>query len=141
MQEILEFIVNNVHFGIDVSEIQEIVSNKDITYIPQKNKAILGCMMIRKDTYSVIDLKHILYNQNTKINKNIFYILYSVNENKNALAVEEVIGIRKIHEIIEPPKLINASNNSNITGIIKADDIIISLLNFNKIITDLGDNK
>ena len=141
MQEILEFIVNNVHFGIDISKIQEIVSNKNITEIPQKNKAILGCMLIRKNTYSVVDLKYILYDQNSKIDKNTFYIIYSSENSKNAFVVEEIVGIRKIDEIIEPPKLINVANSSNISGIIKTDNEIISLLNFEKIIAELEDCK
>ena len=141
MQEILEFIVNKVHFGIDISKIQEIVSNKNITEIPQKNKAILGCMLIRKNTYSVVDLKYILYDQNSEIGKNTFYIIYSSKENRNAFAVEEIVEIRKIDEIIEPPKLINVANSSNISGIIKTDNEIISLLNFEKIIAELEDCK
>lgn len=65
--EILEFIVNDVRFGINVAKVQEIVVKQKVTPIPSSAFGIRGIFNIRDGLYSVIDLGLVLFNRETEL--------------------------------------------------------------------------
>lgn len=138
--EILEFVVKGVHFGINVAKVQEIVINKKITSIPLAARGVRGMFLIRDDIYTVMDLNTILFGNDSDINEKTLYILCNFNKQHNAFVVDSVIGIKRISwsEMLKPDKLVNTLDRGGIVGIVKNDENIISILDFEKIVSDIN---
>lgn len=137
--EILEFTVNGVYFGINVAKVQEIIKAPEITSTPLASKGVLGCILVRNDIYSVIDLNVILYDKKTDM-ESPYIILCNFNNQKNSFVVENVLGIRRVawSEMKKPSNILNSDDVSSLVGIITLDDQIISVLDFEKIVTDIN---
>lgn len=138
--EILEFIVNDVHFGINVAKVQEIVVKQKVTPIPSSAFGIRGIFNIRDGLYSVIDLGLVLFNRETELTNKTYYMLCNFNNQRNAFIVDSVVGIRRVSwsSLMKPDNILSDSETSNIIGILNLDNDIISVLDFEKIVTDIN---
>lgn len=138
--EILEFIVNDVHFGINVAKVQEIVVKQKVTPIPSSAFGIRGIFNIRDGLYSVIDLDLVLFNRETELTNKTYYMLCNFNNQRNAFIVDSVVGIRRVSwsSLMKPDNILSGSETSNIIGILSLDNDIISVLDFEKIVTDIS---
>ena len=138
--EILEFIVNDVHFGINVAKVQEIVVKQKVTPIPSSAFGIRGIFNIRDGLYSVIDLGLVLFNRETELTNKTYYMLCNFNNQRNAFIVDSVVGIRRVSwsSLMKPDNILSGSETSNIIGILSLDNDIISVLDFEKIVTDIS---
>lgn len=138
--EILEFIVNDVHFGINVAKVQEIVVKQKVTPIPSSAFGIRGIFNIRDGLYSVIDLGLVLFNRETELTNKTYYMLCNFNNQRNAFIVDSVVGIRRVSwsSLMKPDNILSGSKTSNIIGILNLDNDIISVLDFEKIVTDIS---
>lgn len=138
--EILEFIVNDVRFGINVAKVQEIVVKQKVTPIPASAFGIRGIFNIRDGLYSVIDLGLVLFNRETELTNKTYYMLCNFNNQRNAFIVDSVVGIRRVSwsSLMKPDNILSGSETSNIIGILNLDNDIISVLDFEKIVTDIN---
>ena len=68
------------------------------------------------------------------------FIITNFNNLNIAFHVDEVIGIHRVswEDIIKPDSTINANDNGVSTGVIKMDDKLIIILDFEKIVTDIS---
>ncbi len=136
--EILEFIVNGIHYGINVIKVKEILEVDCITKLPNVSPAVAGLTLVRGDVVTVIDLKYILENvkKNEKKSKTI---LCEFNKMKVAFSVDSVVGIHRIEwkNIKKPNETDEAS--LVIAHIVFREDIIL-LLDFEKIVMDINPN-
>lgn len=87
--EILEFIVNDVRFGINVAKVQEIVVKQKVTPIPSSAFGIRGIFNIRDGLYSVIDLGLVLFNRETELTNKTYYIAISFSYDLLHLTLKE----------------------------------------------------
>lgn len=138
--EILEFIVNDVHFGINVAKVQEIVVKQKVTPIPASAFGVRGVFNIRDGLYSVIDLGLILFNRETELTNKTYYMLCNFNAQRNSFIVDSVVGIKRVawSSLMKPDNILSGSETSNIIGILNLDNDIISVLDFEKIVTDIN---
>lgn len=138
--EILEFQVDGVDFAINVAKVQEIVINQNVVATPLGKVGVKGIMSIRDSIYTVIDLKKILFDKDTVADNSIYYILTNFNNLHMAFMVEKVENIRRCgwSEMIKPSAVLNSGDNAGITGILNFDGEIISVLDFEKIVTDIA---
>ncbi|MBR3599909.1 MAG: chemotaxis protein CheW, partial [Lachnospiraceae bacterium] len=54
--EVLEFVINGNHYGINVEKVREILTYQEITPVPNSHPCIEGIFMPRGDIITVIDL-------------------------------------------------------------------------------------
>lgn len=68
------------------------------------------------------------------------FIITNFNKLNIAFHVDEVIGIHRVswEDIIKPDSTINSDNNGVSTGVIKLQDKLIIILDFEKIVTDIS---
>ena len=68
------------------------------------------------------------------------FIITNFNKLNIAFHVDQVIGIHRVswEEIIKPDSTINAQENSAATGVIKLDNKLVVILDFEKIISDIS---
>ncbi|WP_129597999.1 chemotaxis protein [Anaerophilus nitritogenes] len=141
--EVLEFVVENKHYAINVIKTKEIFEVKNITNIPNANPSISGVTLVRGKTITLVDLRYVLEKkkieeQTNKIEEqtNKIALLCEFNQNQVAFLVDKVLGIHRIgwNKLEKPDDIVD---NSLVIGNIVMNDKILMLLDFEKIIIDM----
>ena len=137
--EVLEFTLGNNHYGINVAKIREILTYQPVTPVPNSHPSVEGIFMPRDTMITVVNLKRCLGMPENGENKGLF-IITNFNKLNIAFHVDAVIGIHRVswESIIKPDSTINTENNSASTGVIKMDDKLIIILDFEKIVSDIS---
>lgn len=137
--EVLEFTLGNNHYGINVAKIREILSYQPVTPIPNSEPSVEGIFMPRDTMITVINLKNCLGLESEVDTKGLF-IITNFNQLNVAFHVDEVIGIHRVSwaDIIKPDSTINTENNAVSTGVIKLEEKLVIILDFEKIVTDIS---
>lgn len=137
--EVLEFTLGNNHYGINVAKIREILVYQPITPVPNSHPSIEGIFMPRDTMITVVNLKRCLGMPEGEQDKGLF-IITNFNKLNIAFHVDAVLGIHRVswESIIKPDSTINSEDNSASTGVIKMDDKLIIILDFEKIVTDIS---
>ncbi len=134
--EILEFVINNRHYGINVIKVREIREMDNLTDLPFIDSAIAGLTMSRGEILTVVNLKQVLFNERG-LSKDSKIIICEFNQTIVSFAFDSIVGIHRIgwEDIKKPDTL---SSNDLVIGNIMFDDRIILLLDFEKIVTDIN---
>ena len=136
--EVLEFKLGESYYGINVAKIREILSYMPITPIPNAHPCVEGIFMPRDTMMTVINLRKCLGMPDLETEG--LFIITNFNKLNIAFHVDQVIGIHRVswEEIIKPDSTINAQENSAATGVIKLDNKLVVILDFEKIISDIS---
>lgn len=137
--EVLEFTLGGNHYGINVAKIREILTFQKVTPVPNAHPCIEGVFMPRDTMISVINLKTAI-NINSNADDEGLFIITNFNKLNIAFHVDSVVGIHRISwaDIIKPDQTINTAGSGVSTGIIKIQDKLIIILDFEKIVTDIS---
>ena len=134
--EVLEFKLDGNAYGINVAKIKEIINYQEVTPVPNAHPSIEGIFMPRDTMITAIDLKNCL--QRGVSEPGGLFIITNFNKLDIAFHVDSVVGIHRVswREIIKPGSTVSTSEDGVSTGIIKFDDRLIIILDFEKIVTD-----
>lgn len=137
--EVLEFTLNQNHYGINVAKIREILTYQPVTPIPNSDPSVEGIFMPRDAMITVINLKRCLSMPDDPAKEGLF-IITNFNKLNIAFHVDEVIGIHRVSwaDIIEPDATINVEDSGVSTGVIKMNNKLVIILDFEKIVTDIS---
>lgn len=136
--EILEFLIGNKHFAINIIKVKEVidVEKGSITKLPQVNPSIAGLILCRNEIITLIDLKYII-EQQKQADSYSKVIICEFNKLKVAFNIDAVLGVHRIKwEEIQKPD--DVSINSLVIGNILIDKTILLMLDFEKIVTDIS---
>lgn len=138
--EILEFKVGSNYYGINVAKIKEILSYKEPTPIPNAHPCVEGIFMPRDVIISIIDLAKNLNLAPSADRSKDMYIVTNFNNLNTAFHVHGVVGIHRVSwaDIIKPDETVNSAGAGIATGIIKIDNRLIVILDFEKIVSDIN---
>ena len=133
--EVLEFTLGDNHYGINVAKIREILQYTPVTPVPNSHPSVEGIFMPRDTMITVIDLKKCLGLPETD-EKGLF-IITNFNKLNVAFHVDEVIGIHRVswENIIKPDSTIQGRDGSTATGVIKMNDKLVVILDFESIVS------
>ncbi len=136
--EVLEFILDNHSYGINVAKIREIIPYEEVTPVPNAHPSIEGIFMPRDTMITAIDLKNCL--QRGKSKPGGLFIITNFNKLDIAFHVDQVIGIHRVSwgDIIKPGSTISTTEEGISTGIIKMNEKLIIILDFEKIVCDIN---
>lgn len=136
--EILEFTLGDNHYGINVAKIREILQYMPVTPVPNTHPSVEGIFMPRDTMITVINLKSCLGLEQTD-EKGLF-IITNFNKLDIAFHVDEVIGIHRVswEAIIKPDSTINGQDGSVSTGVIKMNDKLVVILDFESIVSGIS---
>ncbi len=137
--EVLEFTLGDNHYGINVAKIREILVYQPVTPVPNSHPSVEGIFMPRDVMMTVINLKQCLGMEQEEKDKGLF-IITNFNKLNIAFHVDAVLGIHRVswESIIKPDSTINIEENSASTGVIKMDDKLIIILDFEQIVTNIS---
>lgn len=136
--EVLEFTLDGNIYGINVAKVKEIIPYQGVTPVPNAHPSIEGIFMPRDIMITAIDLRNCLQRGESK--KEGLFIITSFNKLDIAFHVDTVVGIHRVswNQIIKPDATISNVEDGVSTGIIKLDNKLIIILDFEKIITDIN---
>ncbi|MBQ8489466.1 MAG: chemotaxis protein CheV [Pseudobutyrivibrio sp.] len=137
--EVLEFKVGKNFYGINVAKIREILLYQPVTPLPNAHPSIEGIFMPRDIMISVISLHKCLNIQDEATTDGLF-IITNFNSLNTAFHVDEVLGIHRVswEDIIKPDATISSDESGVSTGVIKLEDRLVVILDFEKIVTDIN---
>ncbi len=133
--EVLEFVINGNHYGINVEKVREILPYTEITPVPNSHPCIEGIFMPRGDIITVIDLFMALGFDNYD-RRNNFLIVTNFNNLNIAFDVQSVLGINRVSwaDVVKPDATVSGPGTGVATGIIKNDDNLLIILDFERIV-------
>ena len=136
--EVLEFVIEGNHYGINVEKVREILQFQNITPVPNSHPCIEGIFMPRGDIITVIDLIKTLGFQNND-NRNNFLIVTNFNNLNIAFDVQAVIGINRVSwtDVVKPDSTVSGPGSGVATGIIKNADNLLIILDFERIVEEI----
>ena len=136
--EVLEFRLDGNAYGINVAKIKEIITYEAVTPVPNAHPSIEGIFMPRDTMITAIDLKNCL--QRGTSEPGGLFIITNFNKLDIAFHVDSVIGIHRVswRDIIKPGAAVSTTEEGVSTGIIKFDERLIIVLDFEKIVTDIN---
>ncbi len=136
--EILEFKLGENAYGINVAKIREIIPYQPVTPVPNAHPSIEGIFMPRDTMITAINLKNCL--QRGESEEKGLFIITNFNKLDIAFHVDQVVGIHRVSwkDIIKPDATVNNADEGVSTGIVKFDDRLVIILDFEKIVTDIS---
>jgi len=136
--EILEFALGDNHYGINVAKIKEILQYSQVTPVPNSHPSVEGIFMPRDVMITVINLRRCLGMPDGDVDG--LFIITNFNKLNVAFHVDQVIGIHRVswEEIIKPDSTLNGQDGSVSTGVIKMNDRLVVILDFESIVSGIS---
>ena len=137
--EILEFKVADNYYGINVAKIREILTYQHVTPVPNSHPFVEGIFMPRDTMISVINLRKCLGYENDPSIVGLFFIT-NFNNLNTAFHVDEVLGIHRVswEDINTPDGTISSDDKGVSTGVLKLEDRLVVILDFEKIVSNIN---
>ncbi|MBR6013333.1 MAG: chemotaxis protein CheV [Selenomonadaceae bacterium] len=133
--EIVEFSIGNVHYGINVAKVREVIQRTPVTAMPQAHPYIDGLFTLRGKAIPLVNLPRCLNVASGEEAKNV--IVTEINNFGIGFLVENVSRIHRISwKDMEPAP--EVGDQSRVVGIIKMSDRIVLLLDFETIIAEIN---
>lgn len=137
--EIVEFEVANNKFGINVIKVKEIIQPIPVTFIPHAHPHVEGIIQLRGEVLPVVDMLRVLGIQHSERNPQQKYIVAEFNKQRVVFHVDNVTQIHRISwNQIEKPSDMYQGGTSQVIGVIKQNEQMILLLDFEKIMVDIN---
>lgn len=138
--EIMEFTIAGELFGINVAKVTEIMQCSPIKPMQNAHPDIEGIFKPRKEVITVIDLAKYLSLPPSEDNSRDIFIVTNFNKQQFAFHVHSVVGIDRISwtMIQKPDKIIYGGEEGVATGIAEFENRLISILDFEKIISEIS---
>ena len=138
--EIIEFLIEGVHYAINVVKVKEVIAfdSNSLTSLPDPKPEVAGLMLVRDEIITLVDLKYIV-TRKSSINKGTKVIICEFNNLKVAFNIDDILGIHRIKwsDIKKPDEIIEDSLG---VGKIVINNNVIVMLDFEKIVTDIAPN-
>lgn len=146
--EVVEFLLNTPtsggqdsmgYYGINVAKVKEIVMVPEILSIPMTHPAVAGAINLRGQVITLIHLGKWL-GLPSAIGKKSRVIVTEFNGVVNGFIVDAITRIHRIswQQVVPPPSDAMLSMGDCLTSVIKIDDRVLLMLDFEAIIADIN---
>ncbi|MCS0672863.1 chemotaxis protein [Cytobacillus firmus] len=137
--EIVEFSIGRNKFGINVIKVKEIINPVPVIPVPHSHRNIEGIIELRGEILPVVDVASSLNMPASESPQQDKFIVTEFNQQKIVFHVHNVSKIRRISwNQIEKPSEMYQGQESQIIGIIKLEDEMVLLLDFEKMVTEIN---
>lgn len=136
--QLVVFTIGAEEFGVDISQVREIVRLVQITYLPKAPVFIEGVVNLRGQVLAVIDLAKRLGLSSQGRGETTRIIVVEVGENTVGMIVDSVSEVLRLSSdsVDEVPSLVDTEVPEHyIKGVGKLQDRLLVLLDLNKILT------
>ncbi|MED4313106.1 chemotaxis protein [Heyndrickxia coagulans] len=136
--EIVEFSVAQNHYGINVIKVKEIIMPAAVTTIPHAHPNIEGIIQLRGEILPVVNLRKVLGHP-PETGEDDKFIVTEFTQQKIVFHVDNVSKIHRFAwDQIEKPSGMYAGSDTQVIGVVKKEDTMILLLDFEKMIAEIN---
>lgn len=138
--EVLEFMIGDNHYGINVAKVREIIPYPEITPVPNSHPFVEGIIMPRDTMLTVVDLAKVTKAKAPADSLMDMLIITNFNRLNIAFHVHRVCGIHRVSwaDITSPDATVSSEGYGITTGIIKLDGRLIIVLDFESIVSNIA---
>jgi len=137
--EIVEFIVGQNKFGINVMKVKEIIQPLPVTKVPHAHPYVEGIIELRGEVLPVVNVPHALGYVENEVSDKDKLIVTEFNKVKVVFRVHAVTQIHRVSWAqIEKPSEMYQGLETQITGVVKIDGEMILLLDFERIVLEIN---
>lgn len=137
---IMEFTIAGEIFGINVAKVREIMRFSGVKPMQKGHPDIEGICKPRDTIITVINLPKYLKLPEAESKENDIFIISNFNNQNFAFHVNTVVGINRVSwtNIRKPDRIIYGGDEGVATGIADYDGRLITILDFEKIVTEIN---
>lgn len=137
-RQLVVFDLNEEAYGVDISQVREIIRMQEITRVPRAPEFIEGIINLRGKVIPVVDLRARFSMPETERTDEHRIVVVDVEGQDIGMVVDAVKEVSRIpSSSIEPPSSVITTNDSEyLTGIVKTDEKLIILLDIAKVISN-----
>jgi len=134
--EIVEFMIGNTSYGIDVGQVREIVNDMPVTELAGVSDYIDGVFSLRGKVMPVVNLARYL-SSTREVPETQKIIICEINGIFTGFKVDEVTGIPRIsrNQLDSIPDI---AGSDMVVGVAKMEEKLIILVDFEKIILEIN---
>ena len=137
--EIVEFLIGNNTYGINVAKVREIIRFPDATVpVPNEHPSLDGIVDLRGKVVPIINMQRHLGLVDDTDWASSYVIVSDFNNTTVGFCVSKVVGIQRLSwQQIERLAGLASSDSGSVTAVIKLEDRMILLLDYEKITSDI----
>ncbi len=125
--QVVEFLMGNDHYAINLFDVREVVDSTQITALPDYPTHIRGVIDLRGEITTIVDMKETLRlpigsTQHGAGNRTsrIIVLDEAISRSKTGLLVDEVLSVSTyLKDIVDTTRRLNDGKGSHIAGIIR----------------------
>lgn len=137
--EMVEFSIGQNKFGINVIKVKEIINPVAITQIPHAHQNVEGIIELRGEVLPVVNVAAALGFPPSATPELDKFIVAEFNKQKVVFHVHSVTQIHRISwDQIEKPSDMYQGADSQVIGVVKINNEMVLLLDFEKIVVEIN---
>jgi len=139
--QLVVFDLASEHYGVDISDVREIMRMQNITKVPGAMSYVEGVINLRGKVLPVLDLRKRLGLKIGEQTEESRIVVMDIAEGEAGVIVDAVTEVLRVpNSAIEPPSSMVAQGNSDyLRGIAKLTDRLIILLDLDKLLSSKAD--
>jgi purine-binding chemotaxis protein CheW len=140
--QLVVFDLASEHYGVDISDVREIMRMQNITKVPGAVSYVEGVINLRGKVLPVLDLRKRLGLKVAEQTEESRIVVVDIADGEVGVIVDAVTEVLRVpNASIEPPSSMVAQGNSDyLRGIAKLTDRLIILLDLNKLLSSKVDS-
>lgn len=136
--QLVNFLINEQLYGINIKDVQIIERIKLITKVPKASPAVRGVLNLRGEIIPVLNVREQLNFPEKEDDDHTRVVIVLIDDEKTGIVVDEVKEVVEVqtNAIEAAPNTHGTVNTNHIMGIAKTNGKIVSVLNMKNLIED-----
>jgi purine-binding chemotaxis protein CheW len=134
--QLVVFRIGDEEYGVEITQVREIIKMKDITRIPNAPDFVEGVINLRGQITTVTDLRKRLGTNGSDLNDQTRIIIVEIDHSTIGMIVDSVSEVLRLSkkEVDHTPDIVSNLETKYIRGVGKLKDRLLILLDLNRIL-------
>ncbi|HKG23634.1 MAG TPA: chemotaxis protein CheW [Blastocatellia bacterium] len=134
-RQLVLFRIGREEFGIDIIDTKEVMSMREITPVPETLEFVEGIMNLRGNLVPILDLRKRLRAGSSGPQGDRRIIIVNLSGRLTGLIVDSASEVLRISDeaVLDPPELILEAGVDYISGIVRLEGRIVSIIDMKKV--------
>lgn len=130
------FRLADLHLGVDVTRVQEVIRRQDVTHIPLVPPVLCGLINLRGEIVTAIDLRRRMALAPAAADATSMNVIIRTKEGPVSLVVDEIDDVIDVdQEAFEPPPpTLHGARRSLVTGVFKLEHDLLLVLDLERVL-------
>ncbi len=140
--QLVVFDLASEHYGVDISDVREIMRMQNITKVPGAMSFVEGVINLRGKVLPVLDLRKRLGLKVGDLTEESRVVVIDIDAGEVGVIVDAVTEVLRVPNasIEGPSSMLTQGNSDYLRGIAKLSDRLIILLDMNKLLSSKADS-